>query len=207
MTDIGIPLQRLRLEVDRSLRGRAFFARTVTGHLHASEYVELLAQLCHLLDALTCGLARELVQFGEQDVAALAVRHALPAPGPCQTVRLLSRARQPQPRPSPVSQRLAYDLAVAVTGTSWTIDAVDRLTPVFPSAMRLLTALSTRAPAALSRAARRDADAHALVAFAELARGALLGLAAHLDLTWPAPMQLLGLDSNQETHDAQLAPH
>lgn len=170
---------RLRLELDRTLRGRPFVARAVRGMLTAEEYGALLRQLAAL--AATDGDLRGLARA---DAAAL----GQPAEGPvCPAVRWLAAAAPEVPRVRSAAARLA------VAGTSWSTEAAAALAQTHPGASRFLDALAARSAQSAGRLDRwlaRD-GAEELLAYAELARGAVLALAAQLDLAWPAPVHVL----------------
>ncbi|MBX3472490.1 MAG: hypothetical protein KF878_37030 [Planctomycetes bacterium] len=184
--DIVLPLRRLRLELDRTLRSRAFFARTAAGRLGRAEYRDLVLQLSSLVKALGADPDSELLALARADV------DALDAPAPptdrCPAVDLVAGVfRREPPRP------WVADVALSVVGTSWTADAEPPLAQRFPRATALLDGLARRSRGSVDRIASTLAAAHGdelqrVYAFSELARGALLGLATYLDLTWPAPV-------------------
>ncbi len=200
MSDLALPIKRVRLELDRTLRTRKFFARAVTGRLVAREYHDLLDQLGWLIEALTRGSHPELPALGRADADDLAVG---PARGlsaaPCPAVRLASAVT----RDDVIDLReVSVDACVAVLGTSWTSDAGESLSRTFPGATRLLDELADRSRGSLLRVTDRltcaTHDPHAVYAFAELARGAVLGLATYLDLTWPPPELQLTFDGSDD---------
>lgn len=207
MNQLGLPLDRLRLELDRTLRTRSFFARAVTGRLQRLEYAALISQLTFLLDTLTCGAARELVEVGRQDVTELAPVEVESTP--CKTVLLLLDTTRSLKRVA-IPRRDAYDLCLLIIGTSWATDAADSLTRTFPGATRLLVELSARSPQSLQRVGSHlvegKRDAETIYAFAELGRGALLGLAAHLDHVWPSPLGVLDLDDEEGARASIVQP-
>lgn len=187
---MSLPIQRLRLETDRLLRSRAFFARAVLGRLHEVEYAALLHQLTALIDVASHELARDLVAMGREDVALLAGT----GPGdeghaPCPTISLVRGAMLEGGRR--LSLDAAHDLALVVLGTSWAADAATTLARPFPLSTRLLDVLSARAADSMKRMtialARPASEAQEHLAFAEFMRGALLGLSTYLDSRWPAP--------------------
>jgi hypothetical protein len=97
-----------------------------------------------------------------------------------------------------LTSALAFDVCVAVVGTSWIRDSTERLLQRWPRASSLMEEVALRGGGSLSRIRSSLEDssprAHDVYAFAELTRGAFLGLATHLDLTWPAPIAAVGLD-------------
>jgi hypothetical protein len=187
-----LPIRRLRLELDRTLRTRAFFLRALQGRLDRREYLDLLGQLTWLVEGLTFGHGLDLTLLGHAD--ARDVAPSAPLPLPCPAIRLLPSIGGALR----VSDELACDACLAVLGTSWTADAADRLGGTFPRATRLLAALSDRSRASVDRLGARLTkpieDPQPVYALAELARGSLLGLATYLDSAWPTPVAHVHLD-------------
>ncbi|MCO5165129.1 MAG: hypothetical protein M9894_02020 [Planctomycetes bacterium] len=185
--DLVLPLRRLRLELDRTLRSRAFFARAAAGRLDRAEYLDLVDQLAALIAALGAGRPAELLTLARADLEALQEAASRPR-RPCASIDLVAAAlRAEAPRD------WAPDVALSVVGTSWAADAEPPLAERFPRATRLLGDLARRSRGSVDRVAawlvgaERD-ELLRVYAFSELARGALLGLATHLDLSWPAPV-------------------
>lgn len=183
-----LPFLRTRLELDRTLRHRSFFARAVAGRLTPLEYVDLLVQLATLAEGLDP--ACNLVDVARSDAAGLGYPAVqLPGPDRCASAGLLRRAV------SGASDELelsSADVGFAVLATSWTREAMAQLQRRFPDALGVLTELAARGASSLARVERDLSDPardpRELYVFAELVRGALLGLAAHLEFTWPAPV-------------------
>ncbi|MCO5167775.1 MAG: hypothetical protein M9894_15615 [Planctomycetes bacterium] len=177
-----LPLLRTRLELDRALRQRPFFARTLAGRLSRREYLDLLFQLAALADGVDP--TQQMREVVRADGAALG---QVPPTAVCAAARMLARAaRGGELGPA------AGDVALAVLGSPWADEACARLEERYPEATGLLAALGARGAQALARleAALDDErrDPRAIYGFAELVRGAFLGLAAHLETTWPAPV-------------------
>ncbi len=184
-----LPLQRARLEVDQTLRSRAFFARAVRGRLSRGEYLDLLTQLGLLLFAFSRERSADLLALVGDDCAALgrgARLQPLGGPGPCPTTALIARHQ-----PSFASYTVWGEVGLALLGTSWTCDASRRLEIAYPQSTRFLSALCRRATQALltveQAVAAAELDAQGAYALAELSRGGVLGLATYLDSTWPPP--------------------
>lgn len=195
-----LPLHRVRLELDRSLRGRAFFARAIRGDLEDEEYVDLVSQLGALLAQASNEHSTELLALASLDAKRVsrtrATRSLTP---PCTAVSLFgSVARSPV---HGLTSTLAFDVCITVIATSWIQDSAERLARRRPRASSLVADLATRSPLSLARIeSSLDAsslEAHDAYAFAELTRGALLGLATHLDVTWPAPIFVIGLPAEE----------
>ncbi len=172
-------LAGLRLELDRTLRGRPFVARAVRGLLSAEEYGDLLRQLAGLVAGEV-----DLRRLARADAAAV----GQPAHGVVSPAVRWLRAAAPE---MPAAQAAAARLAVA--GTSWTADAADRLGAAYPGAARFLDALAERSGTSAGRVdgwLEQDGEGR-LLAYAELARGAVLALTTHLDVAWPPPVHVL----------------
>lgn len=185
---VSLPIQRLRLETDRMLRSRAFFARAVLGRLHDGEYAALLNQLTALVHAIAPERARELVALGRDDVALLEPEPGQADATPCPTIGLVKGAMQERlPR---LSVSATHDLVLVVVGTSWVVDAATNLANPFPRSTRLLRRLAVQSAASLERltpALRVPTDeVQDHFAFAEFIRGSMLGLSTYLDSRWPA---------------------
>ena len=71
---MSLPLKRLRLELDRTIRTRSFFGRALRGALEEDEYVDLVAQFGALLHLAGGAAARDLTELTVQDLAALQPR-------------------------------------------------------------------------------------------------------------------------------------
>lgn len=203
MIDTGLPIQRLRLELDRTLRSRAFFARAVEGRLSPAEYADLLVQLSSLIDALDGPHATDLVELGREDARDVVAGGAPCAP--CHVVSLVGCAA----RRRRAFTRETSDLSLAVLGTSWTADAAVALSSPFCGSTRLLSALSIRAQDGTARLldslTSNVTEVQPLYACAELMRGALLGLATYLDAAWPTRSHVVDLHLDPEL--ANPGPH
>jgi hypothetical protein len=196
------PVLRTRLELDRALRARGFIARAIRGRLGADEYADLIAQLASLVLAGAHDRAAELVDCAANDLVALSGGATAPLAArreACFAVTLFAGAAAS--RAQALASDSALDIVVAVVGTSWLRDSARRSDERWPHAASFLHAIAARSRAALVRLARLDRHAeerHGVYAFAELTRGALLGLATYLDLTWPAPIATLGTTFGSE---------
>lgn len=183
-------LRRVRLELDRTVRLHSFFARAIRGDLARPAYMDLLLHLGELVRGITGGLATDLAHLAQRDreklEAARRSRRERTACGPSRhfEVAALDYTRC-------LSPELAYHTCLAVLGTSWACEAAERLAPSTARATSFLAALGAQGPKSVSYfssevAPGSDDSLHAC-AFAELSRGALLGLATYLDSAWPAP--------------------
>ncbi len=168
------PVLRVRLELDRSLRSRAFFARAVAGELTAPEYADLLWQL-GTFSAAGAGRS-EHRRLAAADVARVRPRDGWRRRA-CVPVRLLGRALSSSYVPRAVTRR-ALD---SVLTTSWAEESLESLGRRFSGATRLLEALHAEPPHDTS------SDDGCLAAVTELCAGAWLGVAAYLDQQWPVP--------------------
>lgn len=188
MTRPDVVLKQLRLETDRLVRERPFFARAVRGWLPPEEYSDLLSQLVGLTYGVGRAAGEELLGAASRDLDVLWRGHDLPRSAPCPAVCLFSDRWAAGPLPGD----LALDVGLTVMGTSWSEEAARRLAARYPGATTFLGRLGR-----LGRQRLRPIEARLLgpdrpfqahvVALAELTRGALLGLAAHLEGAWPAP--------------------
>lgn len=190
-----LPLLRTRLELDRGLRQRSFFARALNGELTRWEYRDLLTQL-HALAGSVDPSNDELNAAARSDAAALGGGSADDpgAPDVCVAARMLGHASR-----DGAPELCARDVTMAVLGTSWTADASARLGDHFPAATGLLSLLRARGAQSLRELERAleadDLDPRATYVFAEMVRGAFLGLATHLETTWPAPVSSLSTNA------------
>jgi len=193
-----LPIRRLRIELDRTLRSRAFFSRASRGRLVRGEYLDLIVQLSGLVRALATPRLGDLAALGAADVAELTAGPGAPqATAESPAIRLASTLGGSGERPE-----WSDDVALALLGTAWAGEALEELRGAFPEARRLLSALVGQAPGSLERLHRRLALAVSeqqqhMYALAELGRGALLGVATYLDGTWPAPIAYLSLDARR----------
>lgn len=195
--DLLLPIRRLRIELDRTLRGRAFFSRAARGRLLRGEYLDLVVQLSGLVRALATGELGDLAALGEADVADLSTgADASAGVSESPAIRFAATIRDGDERPD-----WSDDVVVVVLATAWAAEALEELRGAFPQARRLLGALVGQAPVSLDRLQRQlgvAADEQQRVyALAELGRGALLGVATYLDVAWPAPTSYLSLDARR----------
>lgn len=195
--DLLLPIRRLRIELDRTLRGRAFFSRAARGRLLRGEYLDLVVQLSGLVRALATRRLGFLAALGAADVAELTTGADAPrASAESPAIRFASTLRDADERPD-----WSDDVVVAVLGTAWAGEALEELRGAFPQARRLLGALVGQSPVSLDRLHRQlsvAADEQQRVyALAELGRGALLGVATYLDAAWPSPISYLSLDARR----------
>jgi hypothetical protein len=183
------PLHRIRLELDRALRQRAFIARAIRGNLCARAYGELIIELSTLAAAADAELANDLEALAAEDLHHLATGDA-DRVSTCATAAPLRVFREACAKR--VGRHDAHDACIAVFGSSWTRDASQRLARPHHGAVRFLSELGRQGPlrfAALQgRIENGRVETQHLYSFAELARGALLGTAAYLEHSWPAPV-------------------
>ncbi|MBL4845619.1 MAG: hypothetical protein JKY65_08845 [Planctomycetes bacterium] len=164
-------LLRLRLETDRLLRSRALISRALGGHLERSAYADLIAYTaCFLPADLKAIAARDLLNLGAAD----------PERPEFLVLQLYERALGW----SQARRRLACSTSVAVIGTCWTGEAAERLKGPYPDATSLFDQLSWRGSGELDGIKAQGGE---VLALAELARGAFLGVIAQLEITWPPP--------------------
>ena len=210
----AIPLKRLRLELDRDLRGRWFFARAVRGSLSAPEYLDLLAQLEGLTRIAGGAEAEHLERLRVQDVANLAPNlEVVPAvdllygvgslPGAldlprCPSLDYLAWLVQHEGWPR---ADVSLQVALAVLGTSWASEAAGALVERFRGSGAFLEEVALAGPRASSALERPLdgllADPQPIHAATELVRGAFLGLATYLDSTWRTPVISTGRASKE----------
>jgi len=185
----NVALHRIRLELDRSLRGRAFFARAIRGDLGAVAYGDLIAELAALATAPASPLGDPLGALAAEDLERLRGVEAPSAPRCPATQQLHALGAAYGERLLPED---AHDVSIALLGSSWCREAVLRLGRRHGGAVRFLEELGRLGPVAFAAlAGRLDAgrsEPRHVCTFAELARGACLGVATYLDLIWPAPV-------------------
>jgi hypothetical protein len=182
-------LQRIRLELDRSLRARPFFARAIRGDLDARPYGDLIAELAGLFTAVDRDGARELDELASRDLLEL---NGGIAPGSRRLCWASGHVRALAGSYAPYLESLdALDLSVALFGASWCLDACGSLSARHPAATAFLEELSRRGPArflaVMERLRRGAVDGRHASTFAEVASGVILGVATYLDSIWPAP--------------------
>jgi hypothetical protein len=169
-----LPLMRLRLELDRTLRTRPFVSRSFRGALSREAYRDLVAQLAALAEPSGDeGLAR----------AALSELGAAPHPDPCIAAVLFKGAIVA----AGMSAAVAGPPILAAIGTSWLSTAAQGS----GSARRggFLEELYSRGKSSLERLrSELPGEAEQAYALAELTRGAMLGVATYLDEAWPPPV-------------------
>lgn len=184
---------RLRFELDATLRGRAFVARALRGRLVAGEYAELVGQLGALFASFEPGSAADLAGLALADAASVGAGRVVSDTfaAPCDAVRFLRRVVQSECARR-LDPRAALEASVAVVATSWLSEAASQLRPRFPGATSFLDALGGGSIACLDRLERRVAAEPELTpvlqAFAELERGTVLGVEAHLHFRFPPPV-------------------
>lgn len=186
-----IALDRARLEVDRALRSRAFFARALAGYLEAPEYVDLVAQLGGLARVAGGVRADDLLARQRHDLNQLPAPSEGWLPRRCPTLDLLNGVCEGwRGLLSPEERWVA---SIGILGTSWTLEATGRLSIRFPGATAFLEELGALGPMCVQRYARRGAGTRQphVAAAADLVRGGLLGIASYLDNVWPAPTSLI----------------
>jgi hypothetical protein len=171
MPDPVLPLLRLRLELDRTLRTRHFIQRALRGGLTREQARDLGRQLAALAAASGDGTLEELAH-DDFDSGSM--------PPPCSTARAFADAI-PRCDLEPEALRAAV---VAALGTSWLLDAGSPVRESPPS--RFFPALYGRSCAALDELRVRlvDQDPEPAYAVSELARGAVLGVVTYLETRW-----------------------
>ena len=184
MSRTHIPLMRARLELDRTLRTRAFFSRASRGQLVDQEYAGLLAQVSHFLGALEPG-GTDLFDMAAADLAASVV-----AP-PCAAIRLATPIfRGLEPR------EVGLRAGLTIVGTSWAEDTARAHRGSLGTS--LLGALPRHGRESLARLEQGMADGtfdpEVVQALVEIGRGVVLGIAVHLDTEWPPPVFVLKRD-------------
>ena len=178
MTRPHVQLMRARLELDRTLRTRPFMNRASRGQLVDVEYADLVSQLSHFLRALEPA-PTDLLELAAADLAGAAEA------APCPAIRLarpIFRGLEPR--------ETGLLVGLTIAGTSWAEDTGNALRAKFKTA--LLEALPRRAQENLGRLEKGmeagTFDLGLVQALAEIARGVVLGIAAHLDTEWPPPV-------------------
>jgi len=201
-----LTLKRVRLELDRALRSRAFFSRATRGLLEPLELLDLETQLGTLLERAGGELAADSLRLIQQDRTALQRADSLPfqEPGPAPVLLVIHSLLRENWTEAFSPPELTYWVSVALTGTSWSRDAALALDERLGGGAEFLYALSRLGPHAarvlergLEGSSLRCEQVHAAV---ELARGVVLGLAAHLDEAWPVRVALMTLRSPQSLH-------
>jgi hypothetical protein len=191
-----LPIQRARLEVDRTLRTRAIFARAISGELAEPDYALMLRQLAELVAAASGDAGRALRGLADRDLEALAPSGLAPDDGPCAAVCLLEQAASGHR--ARVPDGLAFDIVTGLAGTSWSREAALVRARAHPeTSAGFLVALADAGDASCDRLRARlqdeAIDADYLIAFGELTRGAILGVASYLDAVCPAPIVIASL--------------
>jgi hypothetical protein len=176
-------VMRLRVELNRMLRTRAFHSRATRGILGPAEYTELVEQYGALVDAVH-----------DRPLRALADADLGPAERPraCDAARFL-RAVVGEAGGDPEVSRLTV---LAAIGTSWIDRAVRNHAKRYKTTF--LRFLEGEGHASVERLSARvgEGNQQAIVALAEATRGAVLGVAAYLDITWPPPVFVVQIDKN-----------
>ena len=117
-------VRRLRLELDQTLRTRAFVSRAVRGLLSADETVDLIAQLAFLLWSVGGERSASLVELAGRDALRVGGGAVGNPPPPCSAVAFLSGLGE-SPLGAALGSPRAFDLVLCVAGTSWVGDAAD----------------------------------------------------------------------------------
>jgi len=165
---------RLRLELDRTLRTRPFVSRSFRGALSPGAYRDLVAQLAALAEP-----------SGDRSLARAAVSElgAPPHPEPCAATALFKGAILE----AGICPRVAGPPLLAAIGTSWLLKASQGSGSLRRG--EFLEELYARGKSSLERLRHELAgNADESYALAELARGAMLGVATYLELAWPPPV-------------------
>ncbi len=173
-----VPIMRARLELDRTLRTRAFFNRASRGQLVDEEYAGLLAQVSHFLEALEPG-SKDLL-----DLAAADLGSERRGP-PCAAIRLATPIfRGLEPR------EIGLRAGLTIAGTSWAEDTARAIRGSLGTS--LLGALPRQGRESLARLEQGMADGtfdpDVVLGLVEIGRGVVLGIATHLDAEWPPPV-------------------
>lgn len=184
-----LAMKRLRLEVDRTLRTRTFFSHALRDELDDEAYADLLDQLGQLVELLGEDEAQDLAAAAERDRARLGGKgRRRAAHDPCAATRLFDAARTSSR--SCLPEGAALDAGLAVLGTSWTLDAEESISRRSGRACEFLGELGAQGPRSLDRLTGlldpSRSEAQLVCAFAEMTRGALLGVANELDSRWPS---------------------
>lgn len=180
-------LRRARLELDRTLRGRAFIARALRGRLQPPEYMALIDQAHRLL--LTSGDA-SLDAAAQSDLARL-----LQLSGPLATG---SEAAALELYSSLLGddlhlRRAGGLIACALFGTTWTEQAAAALERRYGAATQLISSLGEVGLDAMDELKSKPPRPRDLYALTELTRGAVLGVVTHLEAAWPAATHVVGV--------------
>lgn len=183
-------IKRAQLEVDRTLRSRSFFARALGGYLEPPEYADLLSQLGGLA-VITAGPSGDrLGRCHQQDL--IEFEYGGPASPDCPTLTLMKAACRSWERFLTPEERRAA--SVGMLGTSWTLEACERLGERFDGATTLLQELGSQGPTSVQALSRRAKPFRPeVLAAAELVGGALLSIATYLETRWPAPISLISI--------------
>jgi hypothetical protein len=132
--------------------------------------------------------ADEVIVVAQDELAAFGAAHGPPLFGHCAAIELFGAAARS--RPGLLLSRVGADVCLAVVGTSWTEEAGVQLRERGRTDGAFLLSLGAEGRAAARRIdAIGDETLGLALAFAEITRGALLGLAMHLDASWPTPLR------------------
>jgi hypothetical protein len=182
-----LPLHRIRLELDRSLRTRAFFVRAIRGELGDDEYRDLIDAVSSLTLAAAGDATTGLAEGAVCDLENLGGCRR--AARPCSAVTHFREAARTYA--TCLDGPRALDVMLALFGSSWSRDASRRLKTRHPRSVSFLTQLGRIGPERFTRVAGALAtgalDPDHAYPFAEMARGALFAVATSLECTWPAP--------------------
>jgi hypothetical protein len=179
-----VPILRARLELDNTLRLRAFFSRAVRGILEPPAYRELVAQWAELA-AMAVSDGDALVNLATRDVGPIA------DVAPCPAI-VLGRGYVSLLNGEPASLS-----ALALVGTSWTTDAIEHGAERGRS-LTLLEEVARRSRGANAELQRRlesgEFEAQTVYALVEALRGVVLGVAVYLDTSFPPPTVIASVD-------------
>jgi sugar phosphate isomerase/epimerase len=181
-----LPLRRVRVEVERTLRTRPFFACAIRGALPNEAYVELLTQVGALVSAVSMKEATDMLELAGRDCLELSPSRRERSPSPA--ILAANRIFDADEAWFELAGKVPADVGLLVLGTSWTRDVNKHLSRHLGRRRSFLGELAERSAESLQalEASRstwvsRSQDVYA---FAELTRGALLGVATYLESTW-----------------------
>jgi hypothetical protein len=172
--DAAFHVLRARLELDRTLRGRGFVGRAITGQLLPVAYAQFVDQVCDLLEATTP--PPSLLAAGVRDLAALG-RPILTGESSLVAAleSLVCRVGHPELWGSALS---------ALFGTSWTEAAIRGLKQRLRGNTAFLEELADAGTFAMGAIAGHESTTRAITAL-EITRGVVLGAFSHLEATAP----------------------
>jgi len=190
-----ISLHRIRLELDRQLRAHAFFARALRGDLGSLPYADFLVEMSALVGAIDHDQGIEFESLASIDLRRLG---APSNRGECTAARHLNALGRSYD--GCLARQDIVDLTLAMFGSSWTRDACEPLARSHPDAVGFLSELGRQGPlrfaAVKARIEQGCLEVRHAFTYAEVARGALLGVASYLDSIWPAPVVVGAFEIN-----------